>query len=115
MPIEILPLFVFGTLRRGERNHHYLLGSYSRSIPAVLEGFGKRNPLMIVRREGERVTGELYFVRPDAWDRTMAGCDDLEGIAPGEEAGRHYRRLRVTVSTNEGDIDAWAYVQADTR
>ena len=114
MSVEALPLFVFGTLRRGQCNHHLLDGAYLRMVPAQLPGFGKRNPLMIVRRTGDAVTGELYFIRPAGWDRTIARCDDLEGIAPGQTAGDHYRRLRVTVRTSDGDCDAWAYVSADT-
>lgn len=111
--VEPLPLFVFGTLRKGQVNHHYLAGAYRRMTPAVLRGYGKRHPLMIAPRDGASVTGELYEIRPEIWEPTIRGCDDLEGIAPGAEAGTEYRRLRVTVSTPHGDVAAWAYVQAD--
>jgi gamma-glutamylcyclotransferase (GGCT)/AIG2-like uncharacterized protein YtfP len=114
MPVEQLPLFVFGTLRRGQCNHHYLAGSYVRMLPARLPGFGKIDPLMIVRRSEDVVVGELYDVRPDAWTRTIAGCDALEGIPPGRSAGPSYRRVRVRVTTSEGEHEAWAYAHAGT-
>lgn len=114
MSVEHLPLFVFGTLRRGQCNHHYLAGSYARVLPARLAGFGKIDPLMIVRRPDDVVVGELYDVRSDAWGRTIAGCDALEGIPAGKSAGPSYRRIRVRVTTSEGEHDAWAYAHAST-
>lgn len=114
MPLERLPLFVFGTLRRGQGNHHYLFGRYERMIPARLRGFGRLHPLMIVRRDGDSVDGELYFLREDSRDHTMRGCDDLEGIPPGRDEGTDYRRMRVCVESAEGDVVAWAYVHPET-
>src|SRR5690348_8676484 len=108
MDVEPLPLFVYGTLRRGERNHHYLTGSYTRMQPAVLHGFGRLHPLMIVRRDAGTVQGELYTIRPDAWKKTIRGCDDLEGIPPGQDAGPDYRRMQVRVTTPAGEEVAWA-------
>ena len=112
MNVELLPLFVFGTLRRGQCNHHYLQGRYSRMTPAVLHGYGKRHPLMIVPRVGSSVPGELYEIRPDAWNQTIRGWDDLEGIGPGSERGTEYHRKKVTVVTPAGEVTAWAYVES---
>ena len=112
MAVEQLPLFVFGTLRRGEPNHHYLAGQFLRMAPAVLSGYGKQHPLMIVPRERATVSGELYFVRPELWEQTIRRCDDLEGIAPGDESGFEYRRAQVTVRTPQGEVLAWAYVKS---
>lgn len=112
--IEHLPLFVFGTLRRGHRNHHYLAGRFERMLPARLRGFGRLNPLMIVRREGDVVDGEVCFVQAAVWDATMRGCDELESIPPGKSAGSEYRRIKVLVETSEGPLVAWAYVAPET-
>jgi gamma-glutamylcyclotransferase (GGCT)/AIG2-like uncharacterized protein YtfP len=109
-----LPLFVFGTLRRGEENHHYLLGKYDRQLPAVLGGFRRSEPLMIVRATGEQVQGELYFICSELYAETLQACDALEGISPGETAGPEYRRIEVAVETPEGSLRAWAYVHPDT-
>jgi gamma-glutamylcyclotransferase (GGCT)/AIG2-like uncharacterized protein YtfP len=106
-----LPLFVFGTLRRGEPNHHYLAGRYVRVLPAVLSGYARRHPLMIDVQEGGEVDGELFFLDDSRYGDTLAGCDDLEGIPPGQLVGAEYQRQQVQVRTAEGTFSAWAYVQ----
>ncbi|MCX7422828.1 MAG: gamma-glutamylcyclotransferase, partial [Planctomycetia bacterium] len=42
-----LPLFVFGTLRQGECNHHYLVGAFDRVQPATLRAFCRIEPLIL--------------------------------------------------------------------
>ena len=108
-----LPLFVFGTLRRGHENHHYLAGYFERMLPANLHGYARIQPLMIAPLPGGLVDGELYFLGQDEYDSTLAGCDELEEIPPGELVGWEYQRKRVVVETSEGLCDAWAYVQPD--
>jgi gamma-glutamylcyclotransferase (GGCT)/AIG2-like uncharacterized protein YtfP len=109
-----LPLFVFGTLRRGEENHHYLAGHYLRQLSALLPGFERIEPLMIARSSTGSVPGELYFIRPEIYAETLRNCDDLEGIPAGADCGPEYRRIEVTVDTPEGSYSAWAYVHPDT-
>lgn len=109
-----LPLFAFGTLRRGERNHQYLNGRYDRCLKAQLFGFMRRFPLMIVRRSGSCVEGELFFLRGLNYQETMRGCERLEGIPEGATVGRDYRRIAVDVETSIGTVRAWAYVHPDT-
>jgi gamma-glutamylcyclotransferase (GGCT)/AIG2-like uncharacterized protein YtfP len=109
-----LPLFVFGTLRQGQRNHHLLSRRFVRMRPARLSGFARTEPLMIRARADASVAGELYFIRPEAYEATLRDCDDLEGIPPGRTIGRDYRRLQVTVETPEGPVAAWAYVHPDS-
>jgi gamma-glutamylcyclotransferase (GGCT)/AIG2-like uncharacterized protein YtfP len=108
-----LPLFVYGTLRRGEENHHYLEGRYVRSIPAELYGYARVGPLMIRQEPGGRVDGELYFLQLDGYAETMANCDQLEELIPGRLVGKDYQRKVVTVRTAEGPFQAWAYVQPE--
>ena len=83
-------------------------------LPALLDGFARQNPLMIVRRAGQHVAGELYVIRPEFYDDVLADCDQLEGIPAGATAGNRYRRIRVTVETAEGKTAAWAYGHRDT-
>jgi gamma-glutamylcyclotransferase (GGCT)/AIG2-like uncharacterized protein YtfP len=108
-----LPLFVFGTLRRGHCNHHYLHGFYDRVIPAWLLGYQRLHELMIAQHLGGTVDGELFFLTEDIYETTMAGCDELEEIPAGLLIGHEYQRKRVTVETAEGLIEAWAYVQPE--
>ena len=109
-----LPLFVFGKLRRGECNHHYLAGAFDRVLTARLLGFTRVAPLMIARQTGSAVDGELFFLTPASADATLRGCDDLEEIPPGRLIGHEYRRIAVRVQTDSGEFIAWAYVRPDT-
>lgn len=109
-----LPLFVFGTLRRGHRNHHYLDGLYDRMVPAELRGYQRLHELMIARHPGGVVDGELYSLNLDQYESTLAACDELEEIPPGTLVGHEYERKLVTVETMDGPIRAWAYVQPET-
>lgn len=109
-----LPLFVFGTLRRGHRNHHYLDGHYDVMVPAELRGYQRLHELMIARHPGGVVDGELFSLRLDQYESTLAACDELEEIPPGMLVGHEYERKLVTVETMDGPIRAWAYVQPET-
>jgi gamma-glutamylcyclotransferase (GGCT)/AIG2-like uncharacterized protein YtfP len=108
---EVLPLFAFGTLRRGEPNHHYLAGRYERVLAARLPDYAIIAPLMIDRSPGSSVSGELFFLRPGSYAATMADCDELEGITPRLSRYAAYERRRVTVLTAHGSCAAWAYVR----
>ncbi len=109
---ERLPLFVFGTLRCGHENHRYLDGHFERMVPASLPGYARLHPLMIAPAREGVVDGELYFLNSFEYDATLAGCDELEEIPPGQLVGHEYERRRVTVVTSAGDVTAWAYVQS---
>ena len=106
-----LPLFVFGTLRRGHRNHHFLEGKYASVVPAILRGYQRLHELMIAPATDGAVDGELFELAPEIYDATLAGCDELEEIPPGQLVGHEYERRLVSVDTNKGSIQAWAYVQ----
>ena len=108
---ERLPLFVFGTLRHGHVNHRFLDGHFERMIPANLHGYARLHALMIAPARDGVVDGELYFLNSFEYDATLAGCDELEEIPPGQLVGHEYERRRVTVVTGAGDVTAWAYVQ----
>jgi len=111
--VERLPLFVFGTLRLGHENHHYLDCHYDEMLSASLSGYARLHPLMIARQAEGVVDGELYFLAEDEYDSTLAGCDELEEIPPGQLIGHEYQRKRVTVTTLRGSFEAWAYVQPE--
>jgi gamma-glutamylcyclotransferase (GGCT)/AIG2-like uncharacterized protein YtfP len=113
MPHPDLPLFVFGTLRRGHCNHHYLAGRFERVLPAMLKDYQRVHPLMIVPQPGGTVDGELFFLPAANYEATLAGCDELEELPPGQLVGPDYQRKQVTVETAEGQLAAWAYVQPE--
>lgn len=116
--MDPLPLFVFGTLRRGEPNHGYLAGRYDRCLPGRLDGFqrtvaGHGFPA-ISAAPGTIVEGELFFLTEATRARAMAECDRLEDVPPGQLVGPYYRRAKVRVRTAEGMFIAWAYVDPAT-
>ena len=68
---------------------------------------------MIAEFPGGVVDGELFYLTPMIYDRTLAGCDELEEIPPGQLVGHEYERRRVHVRTTDGLVEAWAYVQPE--
>jgi gamma-glutamylcyclotransferase (GGCT)/AIG2-like uncharacterized protein YtfP len=99
--VKQAPLFVYGTLRRGECNHRELRGS-------VFLGFARTTPRYAVRRIAgfpallpgtNEVSGELYEVDGDL----LARLDRFEGDA--------YRRRLVDLT---GGASAQAYFLADS-
>lgn len=108
-----LPLFAFGTLRRGEVNHHFLAGRYERVLAARLGDYGVVGSLMIDRSPGATVAGELFFPLPACYDAVLADCDELEGVRPRQSRYAAYERRQVRVMTALGACDAWAYVKPE--
>jgi gamma-glutamylcyclotransferase (GGCT)/AIG2-like uncharacterized protein YtfP len=108
------PLAVYGTLRRGERNHPLLAGTtylgdafvrgILRHVPAApTRDYGF--PVLLPDGEG-RVRVELYrVIDADTWVR----LDALERYDPADEAGSEF--LRRTVLVLDGPTDeAQVYV-----
>jgi gamma-glutamylcyclotransferase (GGCT)/AIG2-like uncharacterized protein YtfP len=107
---------VYGTLRRGLRNHGLLAGATfvgAGTVAGVLHEVGTGEvvpypyPALVVARRG-RVRVELYRIP----DRHMwAVLDALEHYRPADPAGSAYLRLRVDATLDDGTIlPAQAYV-----
>jgi gamma-glutamylcyclotransferase (GGCT)/AIG2-like uncharacterized protein YtfP len=103
-----IPLAVYGTLRRGDRNHRLIEGATFLGAGTV-EGTLRHVPAAPVREygfpvlldgRGERVTVELYRVdSPDVLD----ALDALENYDPSDEAGSEF--LRRVVRVFDGPVD----------
>jgi gamma-glutamylcyclotransferase (GGCT)/AIG2-like uncharacterized protein YtfP len=102
------PVFVYGTLKRGCSNHHFLAGQAflgeARTAPGFtlfeLNGF----PGMVaVADDREGVSGEVWSVD----DATLIRLDELEGTAEGL-----YRREAVPLLAPFGHEAVNAYVYA---
>jgi gamma-glutamylcyclotransferase (GGCT)/AIG2-like uncharacterized protein YtfP len=97
-----LPVFVYGTLMRGQRANHMLAGAaYAGEF--TLEDHAMydlgRYP-GIVPRAGETVFGEVFFVS----EEMLAKMDEYE------EEGSLYRRVAVRLRGEKGALTAQAYI-----
>jgi len=96
-------LFVYGTLREGERLFPYIAAHVSRVERATLAGAELRAPehagFPYLFPGAGTVTGDLLTVD----EATLRETDRIEGN------GFHYDRRRVTVTTDAGAVEAWTY------
>jgi len=130
-------IFVYGTLKRGERNHDRFCRGILRIREAKIRGrlydlpFGF--PALVTPEESILATGTAYYAAdaerqrctvPDAdpvrgdvvhgelltFDDPLArlpALDGLEGFRPGEKS--LYRRVLIPAWVDEGRVVAWAY------
>ena len=103
-------LFVYGTLKRGFPNHHYMAGaSYVGdaltvdAYPLVVGGTWFTPYLIPERGSGHRVKGELWEV-PDAM---IPAIDELESV----HLPNGYRREQIPVVLDgvSSSVEAWTY------
>lgn len=112
-----LPVFVYGTLRRGGRFHHDLLAGRAVTIePARLAGATMWDnhgayPFVALVGAGS-VLGELVTAPAGDHVDLLGALDHLEGHEPGAPDNL-YERVIVEVETAEGAQRAWVYVRTD--
>ena len=109
-----LPIFVYGTLLKGQPNDHIWQNSVHSFEAALADNcclydFGYY-PVM-VEKPGCRVIGQLVRLEKDHFLQIIRSLDSLEGFDPDFPHKSCFRRVRMQVSTLAGDkIVAWAYV-----
>lgn len=112
--MEILPVFVYGTLRTGEPNWEWALRNKTVSDEqATLTGvqmFDQGGFPYVMRGDvpTETVVGDLMVIEPTIYEQVMSRLDGLEGYQPGR-ASNLYDREVVTVTTGDG-VEHRAYV-----
>lgn len=101
-------VFVYGTLRKSERNHHLL--EYASCLEescwtnGLLFDTGLGYPAVKESIDG-RVQGELYIVN----ESQLGALDELEGYyGPGKK--NLYNRIAQKVFTKTGDYEAYLYI-----
>ncbi len=99
----MVKLFVYGTLRKGHRNHR-VLGSDAKfiDVATVYDMTMHKGPGFpyAVFKDGSKIYGEVYEL-PD-----LVACDRLEGYP------HHYLRTQVLCHYDDGGKDgeyAWVY------
>jgi gamma-glutamylcyclotransferase (GGCT)/AIG2-like uncharacterized protein YtfP len=112
----LLPLFVYGSLRKGFQHPAY--GYISRYFSLAGEGKvrGKLYDLgaypAALPVEGDFfIRGELYRInQPDEFGWAMAQLDDYEGIVPEPGETALYKREQATIYLDNGTTEqAWIY------
>ncbi|MBW8780332.1 MAG: gamma-glutamylcyclotransferase [Verrucomicrobia bacterium] len=104
-------LFVYGTLKRGCKNHRHLAGQRyvgeARTAPGFrLYSLGDYPGMAADVLDHEGVAGEVWEVSADA----LARLDDFEGVDQGL-----YRRAPVPLlAPFSGPVDAYLYAGAVT-
>ncbi|SET35510.1 Uncharacterized conserved protein YtfP, gamma-glutamylcyclotransferase (GGCT)/AIG2-like family [Salinibacillus kushneri] len=104
-------VFVYGTLRKHERNEHYLLGDNCIATQAWVLGNlydTKRGYPAVIRNSHNRVYGEIYEVSSDK----LKLLDQLEGYV-GNERENHYNRDTAKVYTDQGSMNAIIYLYTE--
>jgi Uncharacterized conserved protein len=101
-------LFVYGTLRRGERYHGLIEKARCLSFLAQVAGSmvdtGEGYPAMM-RGEGN-VCGEIYEIDEDALKRV----DDLEDYYGPGDSRNLYERVETVAYTDRGEMTVLTYV-----
>lgn len=114
MTVERLPVFVYGTLRPGEKNYpSYLAGRTVGETTATAAGelyFVAGGGYPYVEPGPGRVAGELVHLDPRCYEQTLREIDALEEYDPDDEAHSVYLRRRTTVTLADGSrVAAWIY------
>ena len=96
---EYFKVFVYGTLKRGQGNHHLLKDSqflgkaHTKFKWAMINNSNGSFPYLLqTLRHGEHVQGEVFKVNR----ATLTRLDILEGTP------KHYRRAKLDVNYNDG-------------
>ena len=103
-----LPIFAYGTLRRGESAEDLLARDVARRAPARARGrllaIGAPYPAAVFSPEAtEHVEGELMWLRPGSYEAALDRADDYENVP------FLFRRITVTVESEGAAVEAWAY------
>jgi gamma-glutamylcyclotransferase (GGCT)/AIG2-like uncharacterized protein YtfP len=106
-----MKLFVYGTLCRGEKNHHLLYGAICIVERATINAKmydTKRGYPAIELDLNSVVVGEVYEVSNDMWP----ALDELEGFTGNREMDL-YNKIKINVITEEGPIETFVYTVCD--
>jgi gamma-glutamylcyclotransferase (GGCT)/AIG2-like uncharacterized protein YtfP len=114
---ERLPVFVYGTLRPGQRLHRLVADAAATTRPAVLPGHqlygtGMAFPYVTPATAGGRqVVGDLLDLDPDQYPEVLERLDGVEGYRPDRPENHcHYLRQKVTVLVAGQPHQAWVYL-----
>jgi gamma-glutamylcyclotransferase (GGCT)/AIG2-like uncharacterized protein YtfP len=103
---DYLPLFVYGSLRSGDRAAGLVDGDIITREPAVARGrevdTGVWYPGVVFGSQGD-IPGELLWLDQNAFPDVLERLDAYEGVPS------LFRRVRISVTTESGPTEAYAY------
>ncbi|NJP05269.1 MAG: gamma-glutamylcyclotransferase [Chloroflexaceae bacterium] len=110
--LNILPIFVYGTLKPGYENHDMIVRSVIKQEPAVLHRAALYTqgayPFLVqvddLCEHEDCVKGLLMLLSSGHYAEQLAQMDELEGTVYGL-----YERILVTVETSTGLQQSWCY------
>lgn len=102
--LKMEKLFVYGTLKKGFGNHHYLADARFLCTARTVEKYAmyvNGIPFVVRTPKVSQIIGELYEID----DETMDRIDRLEGHP------KFYCREKTTIETEDGQkTEAWIYI-----
>jgi len=117
MATRQLPIFVYGTLRPGERNYTYFLeGKTTAEHAAFLlhyEMYDGAYPYILSTKKNGKIRGNLLSVRSDAYRKVLQSLDALEGFDSSDRAHSEYIRVMkkvVCICPNHRLVPTWAWI-----
>ncbi len=111
---HLLPIFVYGTLRPGEKNYgRFLQGRTRRETPATVAGrlfFVSDGGYPYLEPGTGRVFGEVVELDSDGYAETLRALDGLEEYDSTNEADSVYLRRQTTATLADGrQLRVWCY------
>ncbi|HBY96365.1 MAG: gamma-glutamylcyclotransferase [Ardenticatenaceae bacterium] len=107
-----LPVFIYGTLLRGEPYHDRLAAVAAEIQDAVMPGAVLHNlgPFPMLRPGTGRVVGELVWLHSEVDEMALAELDTIEGV----RRALYHRERRPVLLTGCGPLlEAWVYVGSE--
>ena len=102
-----LPLFIYGTLRKGESAENEIAADVLRRAPArararLLE-INAPYPAAVFGDDEGLLPGEIVWFKPEKF------VEAIDRVDVYENAPFLFRRILVTVETEGQQVEAWAY------
>lgn len=105
-------IFVYGTLKSGERNHYHFKDRVSNIVEGTIEAalyHLEDYDCPSIRLESGTIEGQIIYYTDDEGNSIELAVDDLEQSTPG----LYYDRVPVTVQTLNGAVESEVYVVRD--
>ncbi len=100
---NLIPVFVYGTLRSGQVNHFYVSNSIFVGTAKTIEYYcmhANKIPFVSESQRVSQITGELYMVS----ESQLSVLDSLEGYRPEYPERSWYIRKRIDIQLKNGDL-----------